>query len=164
MRRAVLRPWSLLSVAALLLVACSGDDEKGTSVIDLAKKGPGTCIDAPPDLGPEVKKIPVVDCDTEHSHEIFAVVPYVEQVAGQPDKVTDVFPGLEALDAFAQRACIAEFEPYVGISAFDSALTFSWLTPTLASWNSAAKDRKVICVLGMFDGNPLNKSMYQSNL
>ena len=147
-----------------MLVACSGDGEQGTSVIDLAKKGVGTCINAPADMGPEVKKIPVVDCDKEHTHEIFAVVPYVEQVAGQPDKATDVFPGLEALDAFAQRACIAEFEGYVGISAFDSALTFSWLTPTLASWNSAAKDRKVICVLGMFNGDTLNRSMAQAKL
>lgn len=157
-----------MSVAALCLLAwlaaCSGDDAKGTSVIDLAKKGVGTCIDAPADLGPEVKKIPVVECDAEHTHEIFAVVTYVEQVPGQPDKEADVFPGLEALDAFAQRACIAEFEPYVGVSAFDSALTFSWLTPTLASWNGPSEDRKVICVLGMFNGDTLNRSMHQSQL
>jgi hypothetical protein len=148
-----------VSTSLLLMAGCSGDDDKGTSVIDLGAKGPGTCINAPADLGPEVKKIPTIDCAKEHTHEIFAVVKYVEQVAGKPDKPTDVFPGLEALDAFAQRACIAEFEPYVQVSAFDSALTFSWLTPTLASWNGSAKDRSIICVLGMFNGDKLTGSM-----
>ena len=72
-------------------------------MIQLAEDGPGTCINAPPTLGPEVKEIPTVECAVEHTHEIFAVVNYVEQVPNQPDKATDLFPGLEALDAFAER-------------------------------------------------------------
>ncbi len=138
--------------------ACS-NDKGGRRVIQLATDGPGTCINADPKLGPEVKKIPTIDCTKPHTHEIFAVVRYVEQVAGKPDKATDLFPGLEALDAFAERACIAQFEPYVGVSAFDSSLTFSWLTPTLGSWNGSSKDRTVICVLGKFDGSTLDRSM-----
>ncbi|MGB8859549.1 MAG: septum formation family protein [Ilumatobacteraceae bacterium] len=145
-------------LALVALAACSGDDDKNVSVIDLAKKGAGTCIDAPPTLGPEVKKIPTVDCAVKHTHEIYAVLPYVVQEPGKPDAKATVFPGLEALDAFAQRACITEFEPYVGVSAFDSSLTFSWLTPTLASWNGTAKDRSIICVLGMFNGQPMTGS------
>jgi hypothetical protein len=144
-----------------LLAACSGDDEKGVSVIDLGKREPGTCINAPADLGPEVTKIPTVDCAENHTHEIFFSTPYVVEVDGET-KVPDVFPGLEALDAFAQRACIGEFEGYVGVSAFDSKLTFSWLTPTLASWNGKSKDRTVICVLGMFNGEPLTGSKQDS--
>lgn len=145
-----------------LLAACSGGSKGGTKVIQLGKDGPGTCINAPATLGPEVKKLPTVPCDQPHTHEIFAVVPYMEQVAGQPDKATDLFPGLEALDAFAERQCIAAFEPYVKVSAFDSTLTFSWLTPTLASWNGSSKDRSVICVLGKFDGSTLDRSMKDS--
>lgn len=146
-------------IAVAFFAGCSNDDKGGTKVIQLAKDGPGTCINAAPTLGPEVKKIPTVDCAVPHTHEIFAVVTYVEQVAGQPDKATDLFPGLEALDAFAERACIAAFEPYVGVSAFDSTLTFSWLTPTLASWNGSSKDRSVICVLGKFNGSTIEGSM-----
>ncbi len=128
-------------------------------MVQLAKDGPGTCINAAPTLGPEVKKIPTVACTVAHTHEVFAVVRYVEQVPGKPDKATDLFPGLQALDAFAERACIAQFEPYVQTSAFDSSLTFSWLTPTLGSWNGKSKDREVICVLGKFDGSTLESSM-----
>ena len=141
-----------------VLPACSDSGKGGKGVIQLAKDGPGTCINAPPTLGPEVKKIPTVDCSVAHTHEIFAVVRYVETVNGQP-KATDLFPGLDALDAFAERECIAKFELYVGVSAFDSTLTFSWLTPTLASWNGSSKDRQVICVLGKFDGSTLDRSM-----
>lgn len=145
-----------------VLSACSNDDKDGRKVIQLAKDGPGTCINAPATLGPEVKQLPTVDCSIAHTHEIFAVEKYVEQVPGQPDKATDLFPGLEALDAFAERRCIEKFEPYVGVSPFDSSLTFSWLTPTLASWNGSSKDRSVICVLGNFDGSMLDRSMKDS--
>ena len=148
------------------LAACSKDDKNVVPVIQLGKNGPGTCINAPATLGPEVKKLPTVDCAVAHTHEVFAVVPYVEQVEGKPDKVAGdktLFPGLEAVDAYAQRACITEFEPYVGVSAFDSTLTFSWLDPTLASWNGSSKDRSIICVLGKFDGNTMTGSKKGSN-
>lgn len=145
--------------ALVVLGACSNDGTGGIGVVQLGKNGPGTCINAPLTLGPEVKKIPTVPCTVAHTHEVFAVVRYVEQVAGKPDRATDLFPGLEALDSFAERACIARFEPYVDTSAFDSSLTFSWLTPTLGSWNGKSKDRDVICVLGKFDGSTLDRTM-----
>ena len=88
--------------------------------------------------------------DTEEpTHELYAGVPFDEG---------DEFPGLAALDAFAERVCVAEFEPYVGISVFDSTLTFSWLVPTLASWNNN-EDRDVLCVVGPFDGSTLTESV-----
>ena len=141
--------------------SCSGDGKGGTPVLQLKDKA-GTCINAGPDLGPEVKKIPTVDCSVPHTHEIYAVIPYFEKTPTGGKKFTDVFPGLEALDAFAERECIAPFELYVGVSAFDSTLTFSWLTPTLASWNGSGKDRDVICVLGKFDSSTLDRSMKDS--
>ena len=147
---------------AVAVTGCSNDKADGTGVVQLAKDGPGTCINADPTLGPEVKKIPTVACTVAHTHEVFAVVRYVEQVAGKADKATDLFPGLEALNAFAERACIAQFEPYVKTSAFDSSLTFSWLTPTLGSWTGKSNDRDVICVLGKFDGSTLDRSMMDS--
>ena len=120
-------------------------------MLELADRGPGTCLQAAPDLGPEVAGIPTVPCTEEHTHELYAVVPYEG----------DVFPGLAALAAFAERVCVAEFEPYVGISVFDSTLTFSWLVPTLASWNNN-DDRDVLCVVGPFDGSSLSVSVKDS--
>lgn len=104
---------------------------------------------AGPDIGPEVKNIPVVDCAKEHTHELYAVVEY---------KGSEVFPGLAELDAYAQRECIARFEPYVGVSVFDSDLTFSWLVPTLNSWNNN-DDTTIYCVLGMFDSSTMTGSV-----
>ncbi|MEQ1700210.1 MAG: septum formation family protein [Ilumatobacteraceae bacterium] len=147
-RRAALAA-ATIAVAALL-GACSGDD--GAPVLDLADKGEGTCLVAAADLGPEVTNIPTIDCAKEHTHELYAVVPYEE---------SDVFPGLAALDTFAERECIARFEPYVGVSAFDSSLSFSWLVPTLASWNNN-DDRDILCVVGLFDGNTLTESVRDS--
>lgn len=130
--------------------ACSDDGK--APVLELADSGPGTCLVAAPDLGPEVTGIPTVPCTEEHTHELYAVVPYEDG---------DVFPGLAALDAFAQRSCVAEFEGYVGISVFDSTLTFSWLVPTLASWSNNG-DRDVLCVVGPFDGSNLSVSVKDS--
>lgn len=104
---------------------------------------------AGPDIGPEVKNIPVVDCAKEHTHELYFIAKY---------ESSDVFPGLAELDAYAQRECIREFEGYVGLSVFDSQLTFSWLVPTLNSWNNN-DDRTIYCVLGMFDGSTMTGSV-----
>jgi len=133
--------------AFVTLGACS--DTKGAPVLDLADKGPGTCLVAGADIGPQVTGIPTVDCTKEHTHELYAVIPY--------DK-PDVFPGLAALDTYAQRVCVGAFESYVGVSPFDSTLSFSWLTPTLTSWNNN-KDHDILCVVGPFDGSTMTASV-----
>lgn len=134
------------------VVGCSDDDKTG--VIDLARQGKGTCLVAAPNLGPEVAGIPTVPCTEEHTHELYAVVPYDDG---------DVFPGQDALDSFAERVCVAEFQLYVGVSVFDSTLTFSWLVPTLASWNNNA-DKNILCVVGPFDSSTLSVSVQNSRL
>lgn len=143
---------SLAATAALLAIlagaGCSNDDD-GAGVLELAKDGPGTCLDVPDKLGETVDKLPTIECSKPHTHEIYAVVKY--------DK-GDVFPGLEELNKFSEQACVGAFEPYVGISSFDSKLTFSWLTPTLGSWNNH-DDRSVLCVLTNFNAEKLDKSM-----
>ena len=61
-----------------------------------------------------------------------------------------VYPGFDVLEQFAQAECLASFEPYVGVGAFDSKLFYSWFVPTLDGWNDA-DDREVLCVLGRQD-------------
>jgi hypothetical protein len=142
------RSWAVVAATLGALVAgCSDDD--GTGVLDLDELGPGTCLAVTDDLGEEVKTLPVIDCVEDHTHEIYANVDWTG---------ADVFPGLEALDAFAEQECVGAFEPFVGISAFDSQLTFTWLTPTLGSWNDH-DDRTVLCVLANPDAAPLIGSM-----
>ena len=140
-----------LVFVAMAIAGCSSDKESGTKVLELSKSGAGTCLAVSDQLGAEVTKLPTVSCDKEHSHEIFGVVAY--------DK-GDVFPGLEALNLFAESACATAFTAYTGASIFDQSmpLTFTWLTPTLGSWNDD-DDRDILCVLANKDASPLTRSM-----
>jgi len=126
-----------------LLGACSGGDD-GEPAVDVGKDVVGTCLDFGDTIGEEVTKLPVVDCAEPHSHQIYAV----EQVDAE------TYPGFEALEADAQALCLRGFEDFIGVSAFDSELFFSWLVPTLTSWDRD-NDREVICVVGEGDGAPL---------
>lgn len=130
-------------IGVVAVAACSGDDD-GEPVLNLAEDGPGTCLLIPDDQGPQIESLPVIDCGEVHSHEIYSV-PLIEE---------DVYPGFEALESFAQAACLRDFEPYVGISAFDSELFYSWIVPTLTSWDKE-DDREVLCLAGNRGGSPL---------
>jgi len=136
---------SLLLVTAFVAASCSDDgDEAERSVIDVAPRGPGTCLDFGEEVTATVTELPVVPCEEPHTHEIFAVV--ISQA--------DTYPGLDALEADAQARCLRPFEEFVGISAFDSELFYSWLVPTLTSWDRD-DDREIICVAGEGNGAPL---------
>ena len=136
-----MRPAVLTTAAALLIVAgaCSGDDDDDDNGADAQPV-------------PEVEELPVVPCSRKHSHEIYATVAYAEK---------DVYPGVEEFEAFAEVECLKQFETFVGISAFDSTLSFSWLVPSLASWNDE-EDRDVLCVLSDGDRAQLTGTMKNS--
>lgn len=137
-----------IAVVAVLAAGCSGDDDTGSPVLRVKETGVGTCLDFPEDVGAEITELPVVPCEVPHSHEIFAVV----LTEG------DVYPGFEALETKATAACLTEFEPYVEVNAFDSELFYSWMVPTLTSWDRE-KDREIICVVGNHNGAPLRGSV-----
>lgn len=126
--------------------ACSNDD--GEAVIDVGDTVVGACLDFGDTVGEEVTSLPVVDCADEHTHQVYAV----EFLGG------DTYPGFDALEAEAQALCLNPFEEFVGVSAFDSELFYSWLVPTLNSWERD-DDREVICVVGENDGAPLTGSL-----
>jgi hypothetical protein len=143
-------------VAGLLcvgvLAACSNDgDNSETPVLSIGTTEGTTCLNIPGDLPAEVEKLPTIDCAEPHTHQVFWSGPYVDKA--EPTK-SDVYPGVETLDAFAQAECLTQFQIFVGISAFDSTLFYSWLVPTLKSWQDH-DDRAILCVLGMADGSLL---------
>ena len=135
---------ALALAAALVLVgsACSDDDE--SPIVDLEPKSVGVCLEFPEDTGPEITELPVVECGVAHSHEIIAIV----------ESESTVYPGFEALEAEAQTACLAEFQPYVGINPFDSELFVTWLVPTLTTWDRD-DDRQIVCLVGNGNGADL---------
>lgn len=134
----------------LLLAACGGDDgpdrkENGViiapgeeSVFNLAV---GDCINPPTKLPdpdtPELQELTAVPCTDAHTHEVYAMPDFT---------TTDVYPGPSELKGFADGACLTEFEGYVGSAYEDSSLRFSYLLPSLRSWNEE-EDRTVICLL-----------------
>jgi len=148
----------LLAVGALApvgLVACSDDPDpdqaQGEPVLEV---GDATCLQVDASVTGEVSTLPVVDCAVDHTHEVFATV---------TDEVDDVYPGMSALEAFAERECYARFEEYVGINPFDSALSITWIVPSLDGWNDE-DDHDVLCVLARRDGAPLQGSAKGSAL
>jgi hypothetical protein len=134
---------ALAALAVTLVAGCSNDDD-GAAVINLDATSVGTCLDFGDTIDAEVTTLPVAPCAEPHTHEIYAVVVTEEAT----------YPGFEALEAEAQARCLGEFEDYVGVSAFDSELFFSWLVPTLNSWDRE-DDRQLICVVGEGNGAPL---------
>lgn len=149
---------SAFVAVAALVGGCSnnnaGNDNATNDepIFNVGVNGPGTCLDFPLDQQAEVKNLPVIDCMEPHSHEIFAVMNYVDSEG------VDVYPGFDALETFARAACLNEFDGYFGISAFDSELFYSWIVPTLDSWDQPGDeddDREILCVAGNQNGAPL---------
>lgn len=145
---------TISGVLAAGLTGCSGDDDTDTTevpVLEADQSLIGACLAFDADTGAEITAFPRVDCAEPHSHEVFAVL----------DSKERTYPGFEALEAEAQVACMAEFEPYVGIDAFDSELFYEWIVPTLDSWDRA-DDRQIVCVAGNLNGAPLQASVRDS--
>ena len=145
------------AAAVLLLLvtaACNDDDDANPDVdeqpvleVDTSTAEP-VCMQVDEAFPPEVERLPIIDCTKPHSHEIYATV----------KSEADVFPGVEALGDTAQVECLEAFEPFVGASPFDSVLSYTWLVPTLGSWNDE-DDREILCVLMHRDGSPMVGTM-----
>ena len=58
----------------------------------------------------------------------------------------DVYPGEAEIKSFADASCLEAFSSYTGTDYLDSDLFFSYLHPSLDSWNEG-DDRQVVCVI-----------------
>ncbi len=150
----------LLTVVVLVAAACDDDEAdpdapREEPVLDISTDtGDPVCMQVTEVLPAEVETLPVIDCAIPHTHEIYRTIVY---------DLKDVYPGLEELEAFARVECLEAFETFVGRSQFDSALSYTWLVPTLDGWNSE-DDRDVLCVLRDRDGDVLVGSMRDANV
>ncbi len=153
-RRATIR--AAFASIVLALSACSSSDDDGIDeqpVIDVGETGVGTCLLFDDSVGAEVTELPTVGCGEPHTHEIYAVF----------DSTESVYPGFEALEDDALTRCLDAFDDYIGISPFDSSLVYSWLVPTLNSWNQE-DDRESICVVSAGNAAPLDRPLRDSGL
>jgi len=142
---------SALPIALAVLAGCSGDDAPpDVTEIDALDVGEGpteTCLRVAEDLGPMVTDLPVVSCSLAHTHEIYFVS------TADPDAV---YPGLDALEDTARVVCLEQFSTYVGRGAFDSRFFYTWIVPSIDTWNdSELQDRETLCLLSARDNSPL---------
>ena len=133
-------------VAALVLAgACSKDKAKREdgeitkagpiSVFDLR---PGDCLMPDDKTVGDIENINAVPCAEVHTQEVFAVPEY-------PDD-NGVYPGEAEILKFADASCLEAFNTYTGTDYLSSNLFFTYLHPSLDSWNDG-DDRQVVCVI-----------------
>jgi hypothetical protein len=96
----------------------------------------GDCFAEPQDAE-EVFSIETLPCSEPHSEEVYAAVTIPE---GDGD-----FPGFRAIDAQAEKLCIAEFEGFVGRPYEESVLDFVFITQSEESWGDG--DREILCTV-----------------
>jgi hypothetical protein len=136
--------WLLCCVLlGALATSCSADDDD-EPLTALSGTAIGTCLDFGGSVDGEIDELPLVPCDEPHTHEIYALM----------DSDAAAYPGLEALEGEARTKCLGGFDDYVGVSAVDSELFYSWLVPTQDSWDGYG-DRQLVCIIGEVNGAPL---------
>lgn len=149
----------VLALAAGLLVGCSGSgDETGGEAVSVFDLGPGDCFLPPDEILAELADLKRVPCSVEHFQEVFAVVPFRNPDGAEATS----YPGVAALESFADGACAGQFADYVGVSYLDSALDFTRLIPSARGWEQSG-DRDITCVV-FTTGAPLTASVAGSRL
>lgn len=100
----------------------------------------GDCFNA--DDVSTVDDVTVLSCDASHVYEVFGLTEY------QADDAA-AFPGDDALNAAADRACRTAFQAYVGVAYDDSEWSGTFINPSEETW--AQGDREILCVLHTAD-------------
>jgi hypothetical protein len=127
----------VVALLALTLGACSGSGApRGVSKSVFHLKT-GDCLVPPSNIQAELSSVKVVACKKPHTQEVYANVD--DSSAG------DTYPGDTALRSFADGECLQRFEGYVGVDYRQSSLFYTYLLPSVRSWE--AKDRTVVCVI-----------------
>jgi hypothetical protein len=124
----------------VLLAACGGGgltrDESGAVTsggsVSAFEVQVGDCSNA--ELEEETTTIALVPCVEPHSHEAYFT-------AEHPD---GPYPGATALEVFAEQQCVGAFADYMGIEVAESRFYFTYLFPSVSTWNDK-QDRQVVC-------------------
>jgi hypothetical protein len=96
----------------------------------------GQCLDPPSKIVAQVSTLEVLSCKAPHTQQVFALV---------SDRAGSLYPGPGSLERFANASCLQHFASFVGIPYQQSSLFFTYLLPTVRSWE--AGDHTVTCVI-----------------
>ena len=134
-------------VLAFAAFACSGGEEANRDGESIVEAGTievfdtrvGDCLDLDISLAAasEVTELAAIPCEQAHRHEVF----HLAEIDG-----FEVYPGPSDLASAADGLCLGAFEDYVGTPYLDSPLQFTYLFPSLNSWQEL-EDRTVVCIL-----------------
>ncbi len=95
----------------------------------------GACvIDRSTPDGSDVDTVEVVDCETPHDSELFALIPVTE----------NSFPGTDYLLREGGTRCQSAFDDFIGVDFTESVLDFTYYYPTPSSWVDG--DRSIYCL------------------
>jgi hypothetical protein len=151
----------VVPLAGLVAAGCSSDkaDRKDGGIAKAGKVSVfdvqvGDCLNPGAELGVAITDIEAVPCKDPHTHEVFALPEY-------PDKESDVYPGEDKLKTFADAQCLDAFGNYTGTDYLDSKQFFSYLQPSIKSWQEG-DDRRIVCVI-VSTGKPVTGSAAAPN-
>ena len=135
---------------ALIFVvsSCGGAAQRNSSGVVVKV---GDCSNS--NLSQTVDKLDLVACDKPHSYEAYSVIA----------STASTYPGAEVLQVFADQSCIDKFFDYVGVALSQSILYYTYVYPSVTSWNSNS-DRSVICFIYKATEPLLTKSVKGSKL
>ena len=131
----------ILFIASLaILTSCAGDKLTRDDSGNVVKRGTenifevkvGDCTKE--ELKEEATEIDLVPCTEPHTHEAYFSVDYVG----------DAYPGSATLEVFAEQQCVGAFADYVGVELAQSNLYFTYIYPSVTTWQSK-NDRQVVC-------------------
>lgn len=113
----------------------------------------GDCFDDPSlaaasDATVSVEEVAAVPCDTPHDFQAYAEFDIDD---------AEEYPGDQIIFDQAETGCVAQFEPFVGLSYQESRLDFSYLYPTTETWEVG--DREVLCSLADPTGEKLTADL-----
>ena len=105
----------------------------------------GDCTNA--ELKEQTTSVKLVPCTEPHTHEAYFAVEHED----------GPYPGSTALETYAEQQCVGAFPAYVGVEVAESSLYFTYLYPSVSTWNDK-QDRQVVCFVVSRDA-PLTGSV-----
>jgi hypothetical protein len=144
--------WAVLFAVIAAVAVNDGSIEFGTRTA-LEDLEVGDCFDAP-SQAIELRGVDTTSCNEDHGFEVYAVI-------GHPAPDGASYPGRQAVQSFAGRACQARFEGFVGVPLQSSRLKMQYLYPLEDDWR--IRDvRSIACAAGPGDGSKLTGSVRNS--
>ena len=149
--------WVVVVAAGVAVATLGGADRSNSGSIVTAGRVAaadlrvGDCIQFPAAAVTTVKTFDAVPCSQPHDAEAYA---------GGDLPLNGAWPGETAVRTATDQQCADAFEPFVGTSIDNTALSVSYFYPEQNAWD--AGDRGYICVVGA-DGSKTSGTLKGAN-